>query len=96
MLFQVYSWQPIDTAPEDQPLWLKVVDKTPERYALPFPCTKKGPEFLTENGHKLGVTPVEWRTYFPRNVRVNPRYTRQANGWTDGVPRTQYANVPED
>jgi hypothetical protein len=44
MLFQVYSWEPIDTAPEGEPL--------AEGYG-PEPRTVRPPVSLHQEGHRL-------------------------------------------
>jgi hypothetical protein len=74
-----FQWQPIETAPENEPLSLEVTGPAGEVYTLPFPCMRKDGAFFTEIGTKLQVTPTKWKRHHVRSRSLHPRYVK-SNG----------------
>jgi len=78
MGLNLYTWQPIDTAPEAQNLRLRVVNAAGDEYDLSFPCTRTDQGFITPKGTVLQVTPTHWMNFHHRTPRLNPRYSPPA------------------
>jgi hypothetical protein len=74
-MLNVYSWQPIQTAPTDQNLRLRVVNDAGVSYDLTFPCVRTEKGFVTPKGTVLQVTPTHWMSFTHRIPRLNPRYS---------------------
>jgi hypothetical protein len=79
-----FKWQPIETAPENEPIALEVTGAAGEVYTLPFPCMRKDGAFFTEIGTKLQVTPTKWKRHHVRSRSLNPRYVKSNGAKADG------------
>jgi hypothetical protein len=64
------SWNPIESAPFDEDVTLRVTDGHGEPYTLPTPSRLTAAGWVSsDKGTALAVTPLQWKPYY----RVAPR-----------------------
>jgi hypothetical protein len=65
------SWNPIESAPFDEDVRLRVTDGHGEPYSLLNPSRLTGAGWVSSGkGTPLAVTPLQWRRYYPRAPRA--------------------------
>jgi hypothetical protein len=65
-----YGWKPIESAPFDEDISLRVTDGHGGPYTLRWPCRRTGSGWInSRKGTPLEVTPVSWRPYDDRPPR---------------------------
>jgi hypothetical protein len=64
-----YGWNPIEAAPLEEDVTLRVTDGRGGPYTFPGPCRLTAPGWVSSGkGTPLEVTPVKWRPYVPRQA----------------------------
>jgi hypothetical protein len=64
------GWNPIESAPFDEDVTLRVTDARGEPYSLKNPCRLTPAGWVSSGkGTPLAVTPLQWRPYY----RIAPR-----------------------
>jgi hypothetical protein len=59
-----YGWNPIESAPLDEDIALRVTDGRGGPYILQWPCRRTATGWInSRKGNPLEVTPVSWRPY---------------------------------
>jgi hypothetical protein len=62
-----YGWNPIESAPFDEDIALRVTDGRGGPYTLRWPCRRTASGWInSRKGTPLEVTPVSWRPYDDR------------------------------
>jgi hypothetical protein len=62
-----YGWNPIETAPFDEDIALRVTDGRGAPYTLQWPCRRTASGWInSRKGTPLEVTPVRWKPYLDR------------------------------
>jgi hypothetical protein len=65
-----YGWNPIETAPFDEDIALRVTDGRGGPYTLHWPCRLTASGWVnSRKGTPLAVTPVRWKPYLDRPPR---------------------------